>query len=302
EQEEATLIPNQETYQPGDTAEILVQSPFVPAQGLLTLSRSGIVSTERFTMTESTYTLQIPIEEAYIPNIYVRVDLAGAAERLDDQGEPVAGILPRPAYAVGTLDLAVPPISRTLDVTATLETTEFAPGAETSIDLQVLDAEGAPVEGAELAVVVVDEAILALTGYQLADPVATFYRTRPSNVSAVHGRASLVLADPAALAQGVANGIAGDGDMAMRAMPTMAAAAPAPAAEESAMAFDMAEAESAEAAPGAAPSPITVRTDFNPLALFDPAVRTDAEGKAQVDVRLPDNLTRYRIMVVAVAG
>src|SRR5690606_9227497 len=111
-----------------------------------------------------------------------------------------------------------------------------------------------------------------------------------------------VLADPAALAQGVANGIAGDGDMAMRAMPTMAAAAPAPAAEESAMAFDMAEAESAEAAPGAAPSPITVRTDFNPLALFDPAVRTDAEGKAQVDVRLPDNLTRYRIMVVAVAG
>lgn len=302
EQEEATLIPNQETYQPGDTAEILVQSPFVPAQGLLTLSRSGIVSTERFTMTESTYTLQIPIEEAYIPNIYVRVDLAGAAERLDDQGEPVAGILPRPAYTVGTLDLAVPPISRTLDVTATLETTEFAPGAETSIDLQVLDAEGAPVEGAELAVVVVDEAILALTGYQLADPVATFYRTRPSNVSAVHGRASLVLADPAALAQGVANGIAGDGDMAMRAMPTMAAAAPAPAAEESAMAFDMAEAESAEAAPGAAPSPITVRTDFNPLALFDPAVRTDAEGKAQVDVRLPDNLTRYRIMVVAVAG
>src|SRR5690606_15832441 len=28
EREEATLIPDKETYQPGDTAEILIQSPF----------------------------------------------------------------------------------------------------------------------------------------------------------------------------------------------------------------------------------------------------------------------------------
>jgi uncharacterized protein YfaS (alpha-2-macroglobulin family) len=176
-------------------------------------------------MTESTYTLQIPIEEGYIPNIHVKVDLAGAAERLDDQGEPVEGVPPRPAYAAGEIDLAVPPISRTLDVTATLETTEFAPGAETTIDLQVLDAAGEPVEDAELAVVVVDEAILALSGYHLSDPVATFYRTRPSNVSAAYGRESLVLADPAALATSVAGGIGGGGDAAMRAMPTMAAPA-----------------------------------------------------------------------------
>ncbi len=66
--------------------------------------------------------------------------------------------------------------------------------------------------------------------------------------------------------------------------------APAPAA-------DMAKAES-----GAAPNttPITVRSDFNPLATFAPEVRTDANGKASVHVKLPDNLTRYRIMVVAV--
>ena len=47
-------------------------------------------------------------------------------------------------------------------------------------------------------------------------------------------------------------------------------------------------------------SPIRVRTDFNPLAVFAPAVRTDADGAAQVTVKLPDNLTRYRVMVVAV--
>jgi uncharacterized protein YfaS (alpha-2-macroglobulin family) len=38
------------------------------------------------------------------------------------------------------------------------------------------------------------------------------------------------------------------------------------------------------------------------LATFAPAVRTDAGGRATVAVSLPDNLTRYRVMVVAVAG
>ena len=45
---------------------------------------------------------------------------------------------------------------------------------------------------------------------------------------------------------------------------------------------------------------ITVRTDFNPLATFAPEVRTDKNGQARIRVNLPDNLTRYRIMVVAV--
>jgi len=49
-------------------------------------------------------------------------------------------------------------------------------------------------------------------------------------------------------------------------------------------------------------SPIRVRTDFNPLALFAPEVRTDSSGQAQVAIQMPDNLTRYRVMVVAVAG
>ena len=33
-------------------------------------------------------------------------------------------------------------------------------------------------KGAELAVVVVDEAVLALTNYQLADPLSAFYQQR----------------------------------------------------------------------------------------------------------------------------
>ena len=45
---------------------------------------------------------------------------------------------------------------------------------------------------------------------------------------------------------------------------------------------------------------INLRENFNALAVFAPSVRTDSSGKATVDVKLPDNLTRYRVMAVSV--
>jgi uncharacterized protein YfaS (alpha-2-macroglobulin family) len=47
---------------------------------------------------------------------------------------------------------------------------------------------------------------------------------------------------------------------------------------------------------------IRLRENFNALAVFAPAVPTDASGRAQVTVKVPDNLTRYRVMAVSVAG
>ena len=306
EQEEATLIPDKETYQPGETAEILIQSPFTPAQALVTLNRNGIISTESFQITEGTYTLLVPITEEHIPNLYVNVELVGEAARTDANGEALPTLATRPAYASGQLNLIVPPISRTLSVTATLAETELAPGGETSIDLSVLDAAGAPVEDAELAVVIVDEAILALTNYTLADPVATFYQQRYNNQTSAYGRSALVLATADELARGMVDNMQGEG-AAGGAMATAQVAMPAPAAmapmeesaaADSAMEFD----KSAPGAPATEQPDIAVRTDFNPLALFDPTVRTDANGNATLSVKLPDNLTRYRVMVIAVAG
>ena len=51
-----------------------------------------------------------------------------------------------------------------------------------------------------------------------------------------------------------------------------------------------------------APEPIRTRTDFSALALFAASVPTDADGRARVPVKLPDSLTRYRVMAVAVEG
>ncbi|HYG81255.1 MAG TPA: Ig-like domain-containing protein, partial [Pyrinomonadaceae bacterium] len=86
EQEEVELIPDRKTYAGGEVAEILVRSPFAPAEGVLTLRRSGLLRSERFTMTENSYTLRVPIEEAMTPNLRVQVDLVGSQPRADDAG------------------------------------------------------------------------------------------------------------------------------------------------------------------------------------------------------------------------
>ena len=47
-------------------------------------------------------------------------------------------------------------------------------------------------------------------------------------------------------------------------------------------------------------TPINLRENFNALALWSPTVKTDSNGHATVDIKLPDNLTRYRITAVSV--
>ena len=198
--DEVTLIPNGREFFDGDVAEIFVQAPFAPAEGLLTYRRSGILHSKRFRMEEATTTLRVPISDTHVPNLYVQVDLVGKRERKTDAGEAAGNVAARPAYAAGTINLPVPPRERTLEVTAVPKLDALQPGGSTEIDVMVLDIHGKPVSGGEVAVIVVDESILALSGYQLADPLGLFYSQRGAGVSDYHLRSQVILADPTTLA------------------------------------------------------------------------------------------------------
>ncbi len=310
EHESATLIPDRQEYQPGDVAEILVQSPFSsseafsPAEGLLILSRGGILSAEPFQLTEGTATLQIPITEEHIPNIGVQVELVGSAPRTDDQGNPLPGVPPRPAYASGSLNLSVPPYSRELTLTVVPQSAALEPGADTAVTVTVTDANGQPVPNAEVALWAVDEAILALTGYQLANPLNTFYQPVWTWLEQRYGRDSILLVNPETLAGEVqaqtveVTRVVSEVVVEEAAM-DMAAGAPAPSATAPAL---MSGERSAANVADQASTPIQVRTNFDPLAVFAPTVQTDANGQAQISFTLPDNLTRYRLMAAAVSG
>jgi hypothetical protein len=96
EEEQVTLIPNAKEYKPGDTAELLVQAPFYPAEGVMSVRRSGIVTSTRFTMTGPTHKLTVPITDGYTPNLYVQVDLIGMSARVGDDGQPDTGAAQAP--------------------------------------------------------------------------------------------------------------------------------------------------------------------------------------------------------------
>lgn len=297
DQQTLTVVPDKAEYAPGDTAELLVQAPFAVGEGLLTISRNGIRDNVRFQVADGSAVVRLPITEADVPQLSLSLEVVGATDRTNDDGTPVADAPPRPAYAVGSMTLPVPPVSRTLAVTATPRATELAPGESTTVDVSVNDANGQPVTGAEFAVVVVDEAVLALSGYTLTDPLGVFYAPGYDWLNAVYGRQQIRLLDPATLAGGSSDG--GDSNTAdTTAGGEAAPATTAPAADESRL-----QGGGSKDAYNPAPvDPLDVRSNFDALALFQPSVITDANGSASIDVTLPDSLTRYRVMVVAVSG
>jgi alpha-2-macroglobulin len=297
-QEKVELIPSQAEYKPGDVAELLVQAPFANAEGLLTVRRAGLVTSERFTLAGAAHTLRIPIKDEYTPNIHVQVDLVGATPRTDDQGQPDARLPLRPAFASGELKLAIPPVTRKLHVKATPRATTLEPGGTTTLDVEVLDTAGQPVRGGEVAVVVVDEAVLALTRYETPDGVRVFYPEEAEAVSDYHSRENVLLVSTRDLIAALSGSSKVIGLHERDIAGLYLARHPLNLLQTESASLT----ETVEVSSSAALADIKTRRNFNALATFAAALPTDARGCASVQVKLPDNLTRYRVMAVAVAG
>ncbi len=311
QQETVTIVPDRATYAEGDTAELFVQAPFSPASGLVTVMHGGIESTISFDAPDGTAVVDVPIEAGFVPNVSVQVDMVGSAVRTADDATPLPDAPRRPAFATGRIDLAVPPLRQTLQVMATPGDPLLQPGADTSVTVEVRDADGEPVDGAGVAIVVVDEAVLALTGYQLSDPLDTFYGMVYGNAFAEYVRSSVVLSQPETFDSGNTAGgeeqATDDGTVDEEAVEEEASADFAlsdgddtGAASPTTTAFSEARQAGTDAAGSGVP--LEVRTDFGALAVYAPDETTTADGTVTVAVALPDNLTRYRVMAVAVDG
>jgi uncharacterized protein YfaS (alpha-2-macroglobulin family) len=311
------VIADKKAYGPGESAELLVVAPFPGAEGVVVLARQGILATQRFSMTGAMQTIKVPLSASWTPNVHAVVLLAGAAPR-DDDAAPHA---PKPAFAQGTADLSIPPVSRTLQVGVTPRDKAVEPAGRTTVDIDVKDAQGHAVAGAEVAFAVVDESILALSAYKLPDPIAAFYPRRSPDIAVEGTRASVTLSKlsdkkeaaypPPPEEETVTKGVAGDGHLSYHNKSTPPLMAPAPAASaapakpRSIRVAELTIDEPMDNDRGGAVShektPIAVRTDFSALAAFEPAKWTDARGHTEATVKLPDSVTRYRVMAVAVA-
>jgi uncharacterized protein YfaS (alpha-2-macroglobulin family) len=312
---EVDVVPDKKTYRGGEEARLLLMAPFAPAEGVITLERDGIVGTKRFRLEQRVGVVPVRLDQAWLPGVIASVHLVGAAVRENEDGDPDPALPRRPAFANGQATLELPPDERALALAIAPKPAVQVPGGTTVISVDVKDAAGRALSGARVALAVADEAVLALAGYKMPNPLEVFYEQRASNVGAFETQELVVLGKPdtsrmrvesekkAEEREGLRRGeglVAREGRAEIKfkgggARP-MPSAAPAPGVK---MMGNLAILSEVMLEPT---TPIVMRQNFAPLAAFVPKLVTDARGHAEARVKLPDNLTRYRVMVVASAN
>jgi alpha-2-macroglobulin len=253
------LVPDRATYEIGQTARVLVKSPWKAGEALVTVERAGVFSQRRVKLSVAMPTIDVPITEDMRPNVFVSVLMVrGRTGPVPKSArEPDLGA---PAFRAGYAALMVDQKARRLDVAVKPNKDRFAPGDNVDVDVVVRDAKGRGAV-AEVTLYAVDEGVLSLIGYKTPDPVAVLNAPRPLRVSTVESREAIgrvvVLASPRA--DGMDKGLEGGGG--------------------------------GEAS----------RRDFRQSVYFNPSLVTGADGLAHASFKLPDSLTAYRLMAVAVA-
>ena len=250
------VIADRDRYSVGDTATVMLASPFTDAEAWVTVEREGIIEQRRLRLTSGATTLKLPITEAYAPNAFVSVVVArgrtAPPSKLDDPG--------RPTIRVGYAQLRVTPEVKRLAVKVAPLAAEYRPGDTARVRLTVRDRRGVGARS-EVTLWAVDEGVLALTGYKTPDPISLLYRERGLGMRLASNLVSVAPQIP-------------EGEKGRR------------------------EAGGGGGAAGAE----VLRSRFKTTAFFLGSVITDSAGNAVASAKLPDNLTTFRVMAVAVTA
>lgn len=158
------LISDKTDYVPGDTAQILIASPFQgTAEALVTVERGGVLQAEHVTLTSNSYVYELPITEDHVPNIYVSVLIVKGV----DENTPVAG------FRMGLIQLGVDNASKDITLDISTDQEQAGPGDEVTYTVRATDHEGNPVQ-AEVGVGLTDLAVLTIADPN-SGPILNFF-------------------------------------------------------------------------------------------------------------------------------
>lgn len=270
------LVADKERYRDGETAKILIKSPYNRAHALISLERDGILSYEVKKLEGSTPLVTVPIREAYAPNVFVKVVLVKGALDVDPTQEAVKERMAEALVKAGQVALKVVPRDKKLALQAAPAQNVYRPGETAEVSFTVNDLP--PGEEAEITVMVVDEGVLLAGGYRLKDPLDTLYAPYEPRVAQMDSRTHYVGLQGLALK--MAKPASGGGRM-----PRVRGVAGPPGSEPASGGSRM---------PG-------FRQKFIPLAFFKGDIETK-EGKATVSFKIPDQLTTFKVMAIANAA
>ena len=255
------LVADRPSYAPGERAKLLIKSPLQSGRYLLTVEREGILHERILELSGSTGTVEIPIEEQYIPIVYITISSA-TGRSVAPPSSPDEPDLGKPRGCFGMLALAVDTERREIELELESTQDSYRPGTEAEITVTATR-EGQPLKGVEIALVAADRGVLDLIDYHLPDPLSVFYDRYNYRHGVAHFDSRALLLDP-----------------------VLWKARDLPGGDK----------EGEEPDDGAPP----IRKDFRATAVFEPGLVTGADGRATLRFRLPDQLTTFRTTAVAV--
>jgi uncharacterized protein YfaS (alpha-2-macroglobulin family) len=205
---EIQLTPDQEIYNPGDTAKILMQSSLPAGWYLITVERDGIYTEEVRRFEEPVSVIDIPIARNYLPVVYVSVSSYSVRT-----GEPThtygTADLDKPKGYYGVAKLRVNPRGKAFSVKVESDKKTYRPGEEVTVTLTA-ERNGKPLANAELTLMAVDRGVLDLINYHVPDPISYFYNEGRFPLSVNGGDSRAWLMDP--VTYSVKNLSGGDGE------------------------------------------------------------------------------------------
>ncbi len=167
-----------------------------------------------------------------------------------------------PDFKMGITEIRVSDPTKHLNVEFLSEKKEYLPGEVLKSKVKVTDQNGAPVQ-AEVAVAVVDQAVWSLARVELPDIFELFYRPQQYAVSTSH---SLTLSMDRINANTLVGAKGGSGGGGCE---------------------------------GGDCGATTMRDNFADTAYWNASLVTNSQGIAEFEVKLPDNLTQWRLSGVA---
>lgn len=159
------LVADAQDYEVGDTAEILITSPFQGAtEALVTVERGDVLVTERITLENNSYVYSLPITEDFAPNVFVSVVIVKGV----DESNPVAG------FRMGLVQLNVDNSQKVITLEIATDVEQAGPGDTVEYTVTATDYAGNPVQ-AEVGVSLTDLAVLTIADPNSGAILDTFY-------------------------------------------------------------------------------------------------------------------------------
>lgn len=267
-----TLIASAREASVGDEVQVAFDSPFDSAQGWVTIERERVLEQHRLTIHRGLNTVPVRITGTHVPNVFVSVMLLAI--------RPPSRVHPDSATQLlraGYVEIAVGTGSKRLTVAVAPRSTEYAPRDTAVVRVTVSDSAHRGVRS-EVTLWAVDDGVLALTGYTTPDLVARLYEPRGLGAALWSTLPTVAIALPplGALAMPGSVSLRGTSGVHLEAVV-------------------VGQAGYSSAAP-------EMRTQFRSTAFYLGSAVTSDKGIAELRAQLPDNLTTFRVMAVAVGS